>query len=105
PADRGEAILSQDRQHEIKGVLLVHNETATGVTSDLGAVRRAIDAAQHPALLYVDGVSSIGSIDFRMDEWKVDLAVTGSQKGLMLPAGPGHGCASPQALAAPGAGR
>src|SRR5213595_2738207 len=100
PVDRIEAILSQDRQHEIKGVLIVHNETATGVTSDLGAVRRAIDAAQHPALLYVDGVSSIGSIDFRMDEWQVDLAVTGSQKGLMLPAGLGIVCASPKALAA-----
>jgi len=100
PVDRIEAILSQDRQHEIKGVLIVHNETATGVTSDLGAVRRAIDAAQHPALLYVDGVSSIGSIDFRMDEWKVDLAVTGSQKGLMLPAGLGIVCASSKALAA-----
>ena len=100
PADRIEALLSQDRQHEIKGVLIVHNETATGVTSDVGAVRRAIDAAQHPALLYVDGVSSIGAIDFRMDEWQVDLAVTGSQKGLMLPAGLGIVCASPKALAA-----
>ena len=100
PVDRIEAILSQDRQHEIKGVLIVHNETATGVTSDLAAVRRAIDAAQHPALLYVDGVSSIGSIDFRMDEWQVDLAITGSQKGLMLPAGLGIVCASPKALAA-----
>lgn len=100
PVDRIEAILSQDHQHEIKGVLIVHNETATGVTSDLGAVRRAIDAAQHPALLYVDGVSSIGSIDFRMDEWQVDLAVSGSQKGLMLPAGLGIVCASPKALAA-----
>lgn len=100
PVDRIEAILSQDRQHEIKGVLIVHNETATGVTSDLSAVRRAIDAAQHPALLYVDGVSSIGSIDFRMDEWQVDLAVTGSQKGLMLPAGLGIVCASAKALAA-----
>src|SRR2546430_8650921 len=99
PVDRIEAILSQDRQHEIKGVLIVHNETATGVTSDLGAVRRAIDAAQHPALLYVDGVSSIGSIDFRMDEWQGDLAITGSQKGLMLPAGLGLVCASPKALA------
>src|SRR2546421_1879606 len=103
PVDRIEAILSQDRQHEIKGVLIVHNETATGVTSDLDAVRRAIDAAQHPALLYVDGVSSIGSIDFRMDEWKVDLAVTGSQKGLMLPAGLAIVCGRPQAPAPPGA--
>ncbi len=100
PADRIGEILSQDKQHEIKGVLVVHNETATGVTSDVGAVRSAIDAAQHPALLYVDGVSSIGSIDFRMDEWKVDLAITGSQKGLMLPAGLGIVCASPKALAA-----
>jgi len=100
PADRIGEILSQDKQHEIKGILIVHNETATGVTSDVGAVRKAIDAAQHPALLYVDGVSSIGSIDFRMDEWNVDLAITGSQKGLMLPAGLGLVCASPKALAA-----
>ena len=100
PADRIGEILSQDKEHEIKGILIVHNETATGVTSDVGAVRNAIDAAQHPALLYVDGVSSIGSIDFRMDEWKVDLAITGSQKGLMLPAGLGIVCASPKALAA-----
>lgn len=100
PADRIQELLTQDKQHEIKGVLIVHNETATGVTSDLAAVRRAIDAAGHPALLYVDGVSSIGSIDFRMDDWQVDLAVTGSQKGLMLPAGLGLVCASPKALAA-----
>ena len=100
PAERIGEILSQDKAHDIKGVLVVHNETATGVTSDLGAVRAAMDAAHHPALLYVDGVSSIGSIDFRMDEWKVDLAITGSQKGLMLPAGLGIVCASPQALAA-----
>jgi alanine-glyoxylate transaminase/serine-glyoxylate transaminase/serine-pyruvate transaminase len=100
PPDRIGEILAQDKQHEIKGILIVHNETATGVTSDVGAVRSAIDAAQHPALLYVDGVSSIGSIDFRMDEWKVDLAITGSQKGLMLPAGLGLVCASPKALAA-----
>jgi len=100
PSDRIGEILSQDKQHEIKGILIVHNETATGVTSDVAAVRGAIDAAQHPAMLYVDGVSSIGSIDFRMDEWKVDLAITGSQKGLMLPAGLGIVCASPKALAA-----
>src|SRR2546430_8859009 len=84
----------------VKGVLIVHNETATGVTSDLAAVRRALDAARHPALLYVDGVSSIGAIDFRMDEWQVDLAITGSQKGLMLPPGLRVVCASPKALAA-----
>ena len=100
PSDRIGEILAQDTQHEIKGILIVHNETATGVTSDVAAVRSAIDAAQHPALLYVDGVSSIGSIDFRMDDWKVDLAITGSQKGLMLPAGLGLVCASPKALAA-----
>jgi alanine-glyoxylate transaminase/serine-glyoxylate transaminase/serine-pyruvate transaminase len=100
PADRIAEILTQDPQHEIKGLLIVHNETGTGVTSDIGAVRRAMDAARHPALLYVDGVSSIGSIDFRMDDWNVDLAITGSQKGLMLPAGLGIVCASPKALAA-----
>jgi len=100
PPERIEEILTQDRSHEIKGVLVVHNETATGVTSDVAAVRRAMDAAKHPGLLYVDGVSSIGSIDFRMDEWNVDLAITGSQKGLMLPAGLGIVCASPKALAA-----
>jgi len=100
PAARIAEILAEDRQHDIKGVLIVHNETATGVTSDVAAVRRALDAAQHPALLYVDGVSSIGSLDFQMDEWQVDLAITGSQKGLMLPAGLGIVCASPKALAA-----
>jgi alanine-glyoxylate transaminase/serine-glyoxylate transaminase/serine-pyruvate transaminase len=100
PAARIEELLSADTQHEIKGVLIVHNETATGVTSDVAAVRRALDAARHPALLYVDGVSAIASIDFRMDEWGVDLAISGSQKGLMLPAGLGILCASPRALAA-----
>src|SRR2546422_10332676 len=100
PAERIREILAADQQHELKGVLVVHTETAPGVTSDVGAVRQAIDAAGHPALLYVDGVSSIGSIDFRMDDWKVDLAITGSQKGLMLPAGLGIVCASPKALAA-----
>jgi alanine-glyoxylate transaminase/serine-glyoxylate transaminase/serine-pyruvate transaminase len=98
--ERIEQALREDKNHEIKGVLIVHNETATGVTSDVAAVRRAIDAAKHPALLYVDGVSSIASIDFRMDEWGVDLAITGSQKGLMLPAGLGIVCASQKAQAA-----
>src|SRR5437016_5570302 len=100
PVARIEEILTADKGHEVKGVLIVHNGTATGVTSDLAAVRRAMDAARHPALLYVDGVSSIGAIDFRMDEWQVDLAITGSQKGLMLPPGLGVVCASPKALAA-----
>lgn len=87
PADRFEAILTADKGHRIKAVLATHNETATGVRSDIAAVRRAMDAARHPAMLFVDGVSSIGSMDFRMDDWRVDIAVTGSQKGFMLPAG------------------
>jgi len=98
--ERIEEALRADKGHEIKGVMVVHNETATGVTSNVAAVRRAMDAADHPALLYVDGVSSIASIDFRFDEWRVDLAITGSQKGLMLPAGLGIVCASQKALAA-----
>jgi alanine-glyoxylate transaminase/serine-glyoxylate transaminase/serine-pyruvate transaminase len=93
-------ILRADREHRIRGVMIVHNETATGVTSDLAAVRQAMDEARHPALLYADAVSSLGSIEFRMSEWRVDLAVTGSQKGLMLPAGLGIVCASPKALEA-----
>jgi alanine-glyoxylate transaminase / serine-glyoxylate transaminase / serine-pyruvate transaminase len=89
PPHAVEEALRADTAHEIKGVLLVHNETATGVTSDVAAVRAAIDAAKHPALLYVDGVSSIASLDFRFDEWQVDCAITGSQKGFMMPAGLG----------------
>jgi alanine-glyoxylate transaminase/serine-glyoxylate transaminase/serine-pyruvate transaminase len=87
PLDKIEARLKEDTQHEIKAVLATHNETATGVTSDIGGVRKALNAANHPALLFVDGVSSIASIDFRMDEWGVDGAISGSQKGFMLPAG------------------
>jgi alanine-glyoxylate transaminase/serine-glyoxylate transaminase/serine-pyruvate transaminase len=87
PADRYEEILTADTNHEIKAVLATHNETATGVKSDIAAVRKALNAAGHPALLFVDGVSSIASMDFRFDEWGVDVAVTGSQKGFMLPAG------------------
>ncbi|GLS42746.1 L-aspartate--glyoxylate aminotransferase BhcA [Methylobacterium brachythecii] len=87
PAARFEEILAADKQHRIKAVLATHNETATGVRSDIGAVREAMDAARHPALFLVDGVSSIGSMDFRMDDWRVDVAVTGSQKGFMLPPG------------------
>lgn len=86
-ADKYEEILRADKSHAIKVVLATHNETATGVKSDIAAVRRALDAAGHPAMLFVDGVSSIGSMDFRMDDWGVDIAVTGSQKGFMLPAG------------------
>src|SRR2546427_2726292 len=97
PVERIEEILTADRQHEIKGVLIVHNETATGVTSERAGVRPAPDPAGHPGLLYVDGVSSIASIDFRMDEWQVDVAGTGSQKGVMLPPGLAVGCARPQA--------
>ncbi len=87
PAADFEAALRADTGHTIKAVLVTHNETATGVRSDVAAVRGAMDAAGHPALLLVDGVSSIASMDFRMDEWGVDVAVTGSQKGFMLPAG------------------
>ncbi|MEM7428718.1 MAG: aminotransferase class V-fold PLP-dependent enzyme [Pseudomonadota bacterium] len=87
PVERYARCLENDRGHQIKAVFVTHNETATGVTSDVAAVRRALDDVNHPALLFVDGVSSIGSIDFRMDEWRVDLAVAGSQKGFMLPAG------------------
>jgi len=79
--------LKADKEHKIKAVLACQNETATGVTSDVAGVRKALDDAGHPALLMVDGVSSIASIDFRMDEWGVDLAVSGSQKGFMLPTG------------------
>ena len=80
-------------------MLFTHNETATGVTSDVAGVRKALNDAKHPSLIMVDWVSSIASIDFRMDDWGVDLAVTGSQKGLMLPAGLGIVCASQKALA------
>ncbi len=100
PLERTEEILRADTGHRIKGVLACHNETATGVTSDIAGLRRVMEAAAHPALLYVDAVSSLASIDFRMDEWGVDLAVTGSQKGLMLPAGLGILAVSPKALQA-----
>lgn len=99
PADQIEAALRADATHAYQGVLLVHNETATGVTSDVAAVRAAIDRAQHPALLYVDGVSSIASLEFQFDAWGVDLAITGSQKGFMLPGGLGILYVSEKALA------
>ncbi len=99
PVEEYAAILAADKQHEIKGVFATHNETATGVASDVAAVRKAMDACDHPALLFVDGVSSVASLDFRMDEWRVDVCVSGSQKGLMLPTGLGIVCANEKALA------
>ena len=100
PLAKFQRILAADKKHTIKAVMVCHNETATGVTSDVAGVRRALSKARHPALLMVDGVSSIASIDFRMDEWKVDVAVSGSQKGFMLPAGMALVCFSKKALAA-----
>ena len=100
PEDRIEEALRADTAHRIKGVMVVHNETATGVTSDLARIRRAMDAARHPALFYVDAVSSLASIDLRFSDWRVDVCIAGSQKGLMMPAGLGLLCASPAALEA-----
>lgn len=90
--------LIADTQHRIRAVAVVHNETSTGVTSDIAAVRRAIDQARHPALLLVDTISSLGSIDYRHDEWGVDVTVAGSQKGLMLPPGLSFNAVSEKAL-------
>jgi alanine-glyoxylate transaminase / serine-glyoxylate transaminase / serine-pyruvate transaminase len=90
--------LENDRQHKIKAVLVCQNETATGVSSDVAAIRRAMDSLSHPALLLVDSVSALASIEFRMDEWGMDVCISGSQKGLMLPAGLGVMCISPKAL-------
>ncbi len=95
-----EAKLREDKQKEIKAVCVVHNETSTGATSNIPAVRRAIDAAKHPALLLVDTISSLGSIDYRHDEWGVDVTVSGSQKGLLLPPGISFNALSDKALAA-----
>lgn len=91
--------LAADPGHEIKAVLVVHNETSTGVTSDIAAVRRALDETGHPAMLFVDAVSSLGSIDYRHDEWGVDVTIAGSQKGLMLPPGMALNALSERALA------
>ncbi len=99
PIEKYAEILAADKKHEIKAVFATQNETATGVASDIAGVRKALDACDHPALLFVDGVSSVGSIDFRMDEWGVDICVSGSQKGFMLPTGLGIVCASAKALA------
>ena len=98
PADKFEAALSADNGHKIKAVLVTHNETATGVKSDIAAVRSAMDASDHPAMMFVDCVSSLGSMDFRMDEWGVDIAVSGSQKGFMLATGMAILGVSPKAL-------
>ncbi len=97
-ADKIEARLREDTQHAIKAVCVVHNETSTGVTSDIAAVRRAIDAAGHPALLMVDTISGLASADYRHDEWGVDVTVSGSQKGLMLPPGISFNAISAKAL-------
>jgi len=99
-ADLIEARLRQDKEHRIKAVCVVHNETSTGATSDIVKVRRAIDAAHHPALLMVDTISGLASADFRHDEWGVDVSVSGSQKGLMLPPGISFNALSPRALEA-----
>ena len=92
--------LVADKERKIKAVLVTHNETATGVTSDVAGVRKILNELNHPAMLFVDGVSSIASIDFRMDEWGVDVAVAGSQKGFMLPTGLAVVCVSQKALMA-----
>jgi alanine-glyoxylate transaminase/serine-glyoxylate transaminase/serine-pyruvate transaminase len=96
--DEFERRLRTDRERRVKAVMVVHNETSTGVTSRVGDVRTALDRAGHPALLLVDTVSSLASIDYQHDEWRVDVMVTGSQKGLMLPPGIGLNVVSPKAL-------
>ena len=95
-----EARLTEDRSHKIKAVCVVHNETSTGVTSRVAAVRQAMDRARHPALLLADTISSLGSIDFRQDEWGVDVTIGCSQKGLLLPPGLGFNAISEKALGA-----
>ena len=97
---RIEARLAEDGNRAVKAVAVVHNETSTGVTSRIGAVRAALDAAGHPALLLVDTISSLASIDYRHDEWGVDVTIGGSQKGLMLPPGLGFNAVSDRAIAA-----
>jgi len=99
PAAIGDALTS-DVAHDIKAVCIVHNETSTGVVSRIAEIRQAIDAAGHPALLMVDTISSLASIDYRMDEWGVDVTVAGSQKGLMMPPGLSFNAVSDKALAA-----
>jgi len=100
PADLVEAQLRADTRRQLKAVLVLHNETSTGVSTNIAAIRHALDRADHPALLLVDVVSSLASIDFRFDEWQVDVALTGPQKGLMLPPGMAILAVSPRALKA-----
>jgi alanine-glyoxylate transaminase/serine-glyoxylate transaminase/serine-pyruvate transaminase len=95
-----EARLRADKDHSVKAVLVVHNETSTGVTSRIPEIRRAMNQARHPALLLVDTISSLASIDYRHDEWEVDVTICGSQKGLMLPPGLGFNALSEKALLA-----
>ena len=99
-ADLIEQRLKADTHHSIQAVCVVHNETSTGVTSDIAAVRRAIDAAKHPALLLVDSISGLAAADYRHDEWGVDVTISGSQKGLMLPPGISFNALSPRAIEA-----
>lgn len=99
-ADLIEQRLKADTGHTIKAVCVVHNETSTGVTSNIAAVRKAIDAAKHPALLLVDTISGLASADYRHDEWGVDVSISGSQKGLMLPPGISFNALSPKAIEA-----
>ena len=99
-AQEAAARLEGDQRHRLKAVMAVHNETSTGVTSSIAEIRRAMDEARHPALLMVDTVSSLGSIDYRHDEWRVDVTVAGSQKGLMLPPGLSFNAISEKALSA-----
>ncbi|MEP7354911.1 MAG: aminotransferase class V-fold PLP-dependent enzyme, partial [Acidobacteriota bacterium] len=95
-----EKILTEDSGHTIKAIGVVHNETATGIAMDIAGVRKAMDRAGHPALLMVDAISSLGAMDYRHDEWGVDVTVAGSQKGLMLPPGLGFNAISEKALSA-----
>src|SRR5690606_27032671 len=97
-ADLIEKRLREDSSHHIKAGCVAHNETSTGVTSDIAPMRRAIDAAKHPALLMVDTISGLACADFRHDEWGVDVTVSGSQKGLMLPPGISFNAVSPKAI-------
>jgi alanine-glyoxylate transaminase/serine-glyoxylate transaminase/serine-pyruvate transaminase len=98
--DQVESILREDRAHRIKAVMVVHNETSSAVTNSVPSMRKAMDRAKHPALLMVDTISSLASMDYRHDEWGVDVAIGGSQKGLMLPPGLGFNAMSEKALAA-----